>query len=250
MRKVAVIAAILLVAVKRTNGFAPAFPAQSTLALRCKWYHSRSSDCSRLFQARQDADRIEDNLSDIDARVLQAMLQESKKLGLKHTEEDIRKLLERATAKTTRNKDDSELSAYSSQVLEEVLKTLSDTKLWKKVSAQASDNVESVGVWVTNKVEQNVDRLVEQSSKFFHSILPTLTPTQKRTIQPGETLWEPTNSATTEFYNFFAPLDDVAMGGHSASIFDSRRGHWKGAVTDANNGGFIGIESKPSLDWI
>jgi hypothetical protein len=43
----------------------------------------------------------------------------------------------------------------------------------------------------------------------------------------------------------FAPLDDVVMGGVSSSTFDGVRGIWRGTVTDANNGGFVGIRSTP-----
>jgi hypothetical protein len=101
----------------------------------------------------------EEPLSDVDARVLQSMLQDNKLLDL-NTEDDVRKLLERGVVKTTKtfntgtsaSDDGDEFSQYSSAVL----KTLSDTKLWKKVSAQASDALESVGIWVSNRVEQDV----------------------------------------------------------------------------------------------
>lgn len=98
----------------------------------------------------------ESDLDDVDARVLRIMLQE-KKLDLE-TEEDVRKLLERGTVKTvpkrtqTAEKKVPEESEFSSKILQ----TLADTKLWKKVSAQAADAVASVGIWVSNKVEQDV----------------------------------------------------------------------------------------------
>jgi hypothetical protein len=103
----------------------------------------------------------EEPLSDVDTRVLQSMLQDAKLLDL-NTEEDVRKLLERGVVKTTKtvntgagtgaSGDDEESSQYSSTVL----KAFTDTKLWRKVSAQASDVLESVGIWVTNRVEQDV----------------------------------------------------------------------------------------------
>jgi hypothetical protein len=101
----------------------------------------------------------EEPLSDVDTRVLQSMLQDTKLLDL-NTEEDVRKLLERGVVKTTKtvntgtgaSGDDDESSQYSSTVL----KAFTDTKLWRKVSAQASDVLESVGIWVTNRVEQDV----------------------------------------------------------------------------------------------
>ena len=35
------------------------------------------------------------------------------------------------------------------------------------------------------------------------------------------------------------------MGGASSSAVDNNTGMWKGTVTDANNGGFVGIRSTP-----
>lgn len=89
--------------------------------------------------------------------MLQTILREGK-VDL-DTEDDIRKLLERGTVKTTTTTtigpespdadDDSEFSST-------VVKTLTDTKLWKKVSAHASDWFETISIWVANKVEQDV----------------------------------------------------------------------------------------------
>jgi hypothetical protein len=85
-------------------------------------------------------------------------------------------------------------------------------------------------------------RFVRQSSRFI-DILPRKT--QKRTIQPGDVLWKPVGMET---YFDFAPLDDVVMGGASSSTFNGATGKWKGEVTDANSGGFIGIRSTPVVD--
>lgn len=108
----------------------------------------------------------EEPLSDVDARVLASMLQDNKLLDL-NSEEDVRKLLERGVVKTTRSfstdpsssssssstsDNDDEASEYASTIL----KTLADTKLWRKFSAQASDAMETVGIWVSNRVEQDV----------------------------------------------------------------------------------------------
>lgn len=57
-----------------------------------------------------------------------------------------------------------------------------------------------------------------------------------------ETLWAP--SSAQNFFSF-APLDDVVMGGASSSTIDNNTGVWSGKVTDANNGGFVGIRSTP-----
>ena len=64
-----------------------------------------------------------------------------------------------------------------------------------------------------------------------------------RTLFLGETLWSP-SSPTVNFFKF-APLDDVVMGGASSSTIDNNTGMWTGTVTDANNGGFVGIRSIP-----
>ena len=40
------------------------------------------------------------------------------------------------------------------------------------------------------------------------------------------------------------PLDDVVMGGASASSFDNDSRRWKGEVTSLNSGGFVGIRCK------
>jgi len=90
-------------------------------------------------------------------------------------------------------------------------------------------------------------RFVQQSSKFvsFPSI-PFSRSKMERVILPGEVLWSPSQSPN-EFQ--FGPLDDVVMGGVSSSSFDDSTGIWSGTVTDANNGGFIGIRSYPSFQW-
>jgi hypothetical protein len=85
-------------------------------------------------------------------------------------------------------------------------------------------------------------RFVRQSSSFI-DILPRQI--QKRTVQPGDVLWNPVD--TNKDFDF-SPLDDVVMGGASSSTFDGSTGKWKGDVTDANSGGFIGIRSTPVID--
>jgi Complex I intermediate-associated protein 30 (CIA30) len=91
----------------------------------------------------------------------------------------------------------------------------------------------------------NAFRFIQQSSKFVS--LPFSQPQMvDRVISPGELLWSPGQSSN----GFrFGPLDDVVMGGVSSSAFDDSTGIWSGKVTDANNGGFIGIRSYPSFQW-
>lgn len=58
----------------------------------------------------------------------------------------------------------------------------------------------------------------------------------------GDVVWSSASKSNRfEFY----PLDDVVMGGASKSAFDKETGIWKGTVTSANNGGFVGIRSSP-----
>ncbi|OEU07654.1 CIA30-domain-containing protein [Fragilariopsis cylindrus CCMP1102] len=92
----------------------------------------------------------------------------------------------------------------------------------------------------------DVIRFVQQSSKFV-SIFPQQG--TKRTIIPGTVLWKAGATTTKENDFEFAPLDDVVMGGASKSNFNTGTGKWKGVVTDANNGGFVGIRSTPIIDY-
>jgi hypothetical protein len=90
----------------------------------------------------------------------------------------------------------------------------------------------------------DVIRFLQQSSKFV-----SIFPTPKKgsdAIVPGTVLWK-AGSVDNDFE--FAPLDDVVMGGASNSNFNKGTGKWKGIVTDANNGGFIGIRSTPIIDY-
>lgn len=107
----------------------------------------------------EEKQQQEEALSDVDARVLREMLQESK-LDLQ-TEDDVKKLLERGTVKSTVNPKEQaqkekqkrkEESLFDSTILQ----TFTDTKLWKKVSAQTADLLESAKIWVANKVEQDL----------------------------------------------------------------------------------------------
>ena len=115
----------------------------------------------QLSQRAQDEQQQqqEESLSDVDARVLREMLQESK-LDLQ-TEDDIKKLLERGTVKSTVNpkeqaQKEQQQRKEDSPFDSTILQTFTDTKLWKKVSAQTSDLWESAKIWIANKVEQDL----------------------------------------------------------------------------------------------
>ena len=84
----------------------------------------------------------------------------------------------------------------------------------------------------------DIFRFAKQSSQFI-----TFAPAaggRARTLRPGDSLGE------LRLY----PLDDVVMGGSSASTFDNARRRWSGDVIEAN-GGFVGCRTKalsPALD--
>jgi hypothetical protein len=62
------------------------------------------------------------------------------------------------------------------------------------------------------------------------------------TLLSGDVIWAA--GASRNPFTFSA-LDDVVMGGASESTFDNNTGTWRGAVTTANNGGFVGVRSAP-----
>jgi len=109
--------------------------------------------------------------------------------------------------------------------------------------ASSSDNESTTTKTASDRQPWEPLRFVRQSSKFM-SMNP-LRKKDERVIQPGNTLW---TAGTANAFQL-APLDDVVMGGVSSSTFDNDTGLWKGKVTDANNGGFIGIRSTPSFEW-
>ena len=89
----------------------------------------------------------------------------------------------------------------------------------------------------------DVLRFINQSSKFITFPSFGSTSSSKRIVKPGEVLWQPSSSRSFQW----APLDDVVMGGASRSDIDNKSGLWKGLVTDANSGGFVGIRSVKDL---
>lgn len=100
--------------------------------------------------------------------------------------------------------------------------------------------VTSSSTALTERKPWDLLRFVSQSSKFVPT--PFSSKATKQPVKPNDILWKPSAPAFT-----FAPLDDVVMGGASSSTFSN--GVWQGTVTDANNGGFIGIRNTPNFDW-
>jgi hypothetical protein len=123
----------------------------------------------------------------------------------------------------------STASAFASYVTPKIAKSSSSTEIGATPSSQ-------------ERKPWDVFRFARQSSRFI-SLFPGSNK-GVQVVQPGDTLWKPgqqQNGFT------FAPLDDVVMGGASSSTFDASTGKWTGQVTDANNGGFVGIRSTPNL---
>jgi len=77
-------------------------------------------------------------------------------------------------------------------------------------------------------------RFVSQSSKFVEPPNPFKKREDARVLAAGDSFGE---------LQLF-PLDDVVMGGASASTFDNDSREWSGEVTSRNSGGFVGIRSK------
>lgn len=119
----------------------------------------------------------------------------------------------------------------------------------------SKDNQKSTSSQSERRQPWEVLRFLQQSSKFVN--LPFLNNNNKNPflrVQPGDVLWQPAASSTSSSKSStssftFAPLDDVVMGGASSSTFDKATGIWSGTVTDANNGGFVGIRNTPAVNW-
>lgn len=97
----------------------------------------------------------------------------------------------------------------------------------------------------TSRRPWNIVRFFQQSSRF---VSPFPSTTQKKKIAAGDIIWKAGAAASSNDFTL-APLDDVVMGGASSSTFDAATGKWTGEVTDANNGGFIGIRSTPFVEY-
>jgi Complex I intermediate-associated protein 30 (CIA30) len=94
----------------------------------------------------------------------------------------------------------------------------------------------------------NVFRFLKQSSQFVEILPRPASSSSRKVLKPGTVVWEPAATSSSNNGFAFAPLDDVVMGGASSSTV-SASGKWTGTVTDANNGGFVGIRSTPSFEY-
>ena len=142
----------------------------------------------------QKTDKDDDAvLTDVDARVLQAMLAEDK-LNLDE-EENLKQLLERgirAKEPAQRPVDESEEpSEYKSTAL----KKLTNTKLWKALRRNADDFIESATIFVSNRIERDAKLLgalglfaFERAMKDVSRALPaTASTAAKKVLRLGNT---------------------------------------------------------------
>ena len=143
----------ILVALEGIESFAPHSPTGGICS-------PPQASCSRSrLLSTSDNDQPtevprEDELSDLDARVLQSMLQDGS-LDLT-TEDDMLKLLERASGPKDAPKPASPSdSDYESQTLQALL----DTKLWKALSAKKDDLLESAKIYIENRIERDTKLL-------------------------------------------------------------------------------------------
>jgi hypothetical protein len=104
----------------------------------------------RIHVNKEEEDAV---LTDLDARVLQELLQDSQKLDLQE-EQNMRNLLERgikAKEKIDSPKQKKEDSPFQSEILQK----LGSTKLWKAFERKAEDWVESAKLAISNKIERD-----------------------------------------------------------------------------------------------
>ena len=116
---------------------------------------------------------------------------------------------------------------------------------WKSRPLVPELEQESSPIDSDNKQSWDVMRFAKQSSKFVSLPNPFKSTKNVNKLEPGNIIWSANGS--NEFSWF--PLDDVVMGGASESTFDPKNGDWSGTVTTANNGGFVGIRSAPTVSY-
>lgn len=134
-------------------------PRASTVALFLS--KAGNTNDSSTAQSNEPATSEDEGISDVDARVLREMLQDSK-LDLK-TEDDVRKLLERgitsksfsSTSGVGKEIKAEEESMYQSELFQQ----FADSKLWRSLLAKTSDLIETSKLWLENKVENDVKTL-------------------------------------------------------------------------------------------
>jgi hypothetical protein len=116
-----------------------------------------------LYQQNKKPEEEDDAvLTDVDARVLQDMLRDSKKLDLEQAE-NMKSLLERGIKAKERvnsaNSSEENQQEEDSPFRSEILQKLGSTKLWKAFERKAEDWVESAKIYVGNRVERDAKLL-------------------------------------------------------------------------------------------
>jgi hypothetical protein len=148
-------------------------------------------------------------LTDVDSRVLQAMLQEDK-LDLQKGDE-MRKLLERGVRSKepvrkplTQEEEQALEEEESSEFSSSLFKAFEDTKLWKAVERNAQDFIESSKIFVSNRIERDSKLLgalglfaFERAMLDVNRALPAAAQFTKKNILPklGDSTSYSTNSS-------------------------------------------------------
>jgi len=196
------VAVVLVVGASLSSAFPPTSKRPSSLLSSER--SSSGTTCLVLRSEKSTTTEKEkdDQISEMDARILQSMLRDNK-LDLEQTS-NMKKLLERGIRKdnedddvkaasdgNNNNKKEEEEEAYSSQVI----KTLADTKFWKAFKRNAAEVLESVSISVTNEIEKGAKVLVglgffawDRAKQDVARALPTAaTVPKKKVFQLGET---------------------------------------------------------------
>jgi hypothetical protein len=121
----------------------------------------RQPDTSLYQQNKKPEEEDGAVLTDVDARVLQDMLRDSKKLDLEQAE-NMKSLLERgikAKERVNTNSSEENQQEEDSPFQSEILKKIGSTKLWKAFERKAEDWVESAKLYVSNRVERDAKLL-------------------------------------------------------------------------------------------
>jgi len=168
-------------------------------------------------------------------------------------------LTTRTTTTTTAFLIDNNSISRPSSFVSSSSSSWSSKSLLKSTKPSKSTTPRSTSILFAEKNRPwNVIQFVQQSSKFVN-IFPSSKTTASKKIKiegdegrlakrvPKTVLWKAGDTSNNDFE--FSPLDDVVMGGASYSTYDKGTGKWKGTVTDANNGGFVGIRSTPYVDY-
>jgi hypothetical protein len=189
------------------------YPPQSQSAL----YFSVKDDKDKTTKTKDD-DGNEATLTDVDARVLQEMLQEEKLNA--NQEENMRQLLARGIrAKEPTRKDNVE-EVDETGFQSSILKTLGNNGLWKSLERSTQDFVESAKMFVANRVERDTKLLgalgvfaFERAMQDVSRALPAAAKATKKTVllltNSTSASTTKTTATTTTFDDMKLPMDEI-----------------------------------------